>query len=138
MAPSIPCGCNPGGASRRTYRMASCDSRRYSPSCVFCFRRNNRIHFGDAARHHAIVSAPSTNQEILRVAGIRRCKLRFLRLVLLQFVRVDSQYLNIIIQILQIRNIMDNWQANPAPCKVTWIGAYLSIPDCAPQTPSDS
>ena len=42
------------------------------------------------------------------------------------------------IRILQIRNIMDNWQANPAPCKVTWIGAYLSIPDCALQTPSDS
>ena len=42
------------------------------------------------------------------------------------------------IRILQIRNIMDNWQANPALYKVTWIGAYLSIPDCAPQTPSDS
>ena len=42
------------------------------------------------------------------------------------------------IRILQIRNIMDNWQANPAPYKVTWIGAYLLVPDCAPQTPSDS
>lgn len=42
------------------------------------------------------------------------------------------------IRILQIRNIMDNWQANPALYKVTWIGAYLSIPDCALQTPSNS
>ena len=42
------------------------------------------------------------------------------------------------IRVLQIRNIKDNCQANPALCKVTWIGAYLSIPDCAPQTPSDS
>lgn len=45
---------------------------------------------------------------------------------------------SIFIQILQTRNIMDNWQANPALYKVTWIGAYLSILDCAPQTPSDS
>ena len=28
---------------------------------------------------------------------------------------------------------MDNWQANPAPYKVTWIGAYLLVPDCALQ-----
>lgn len=45
---------------------------------------------------------------------------------------------SIFIQILQTRNIMDNWQANPALYKVTWIGAYLSIPDCALQTPSNS